>query len=373
MSFSSIVNEWSYTTFVFYLLIILICPIIVHLNKEKCIIFRIGNSKKRVPIGLMLSGAILIFIKGFGTAGYDIRNGYYLNFLTASSLDGIRDQNLEFLFKLLYVFTKHTFNEYWFFLLVISVITVVPVLVIIWKYREKASMPLAMLVYLCLFYFNSFSAVRNYMAASIGLLVFDALYEKKKVKSLILIVIATMVHSTMVALLIPYICVFFKIIKKKYLIIGGGIIGFALLYVSREALIAQFSSIDRYSIYTGSVKVEFGFEQIVYYLPLFLLFLYRKKRYKDIGMDTLTLCYLVEGFAFGMLGYVISIFARFQTIMLPLLIIAPYYLRGVRIGKKNILKILLIIYCVARFYIYMSQYYEIEGLMPYTNIFGWTI
>ena len=82
------------------------------------------------------------------------------------------------------------------------------------------------------------------------------------------------------------------------------------------------------------------------------------------------------GASFGMLSYVISIFGRFQTVMLPLVVILPYYMKNIGVGDKERKAVntgIFAFYCIARFYIYIFQYYIVEGLMPYTNIWGWHI
>lgn len=375
MSLSAVNYEWSNITFIYYLAIIVICPLVLKLYKEYYFTLYLCGKRIRIPVGMFLVGGILIFVKGFSTTGHDVRNGYYLDFLSANSLTTIRDRNIEVLYKIINVVIKNLFGQYWVLLLSVSLITIVPVLVIIWKYRNYIDISLAILCYLCLFYFNGFSAIRNYMAASISLLVFDALYEEKRKKSLILIIVAMLLHRTMIVLMVPFVCVFCKNIKKVYMAIGG-ISGICLIYIFRNSIINYFTQYDRYSVYASSGNVKFGIEQIVYYMPLFLLLYIGVKKYKNSKFDRLSFCYLVMGASFGMLSYVISIFGRFQTVMLPLVVILPYYMKNTGVGDKERKAVntgIFAFYCIARFYIYISQYYIVEGLMPYTNIWGWHI
>lgn len=376
MNFTNVNYAWSNKTFAFYLLIIIGCTFISYIFKNRCITISTVRSKKiKIPIGLTFVGIILLSIKGFGTTGRDLRSGYYLNFLSASSYSNIMDKNLEFLFKSLNIFIYNLWCEYWAFIFVVSIITVWPVLWIIWKHREKISIPIAVLLYTSLFYFNSFSALRNYAAASLSLLAFDAMYERKRFRSLIWIIIAILFHNTMFALLILYIGAFFKSIKRKHILIGATL-AITGVYLGRNYIWKYFASSARYYVYQSSNSTHIGLEQFIYYIPLFILFYFGRKRQQDKQYAIMSFTYLTVGLSFGLLGYVIPIFGRFQTIMLPLVSIVPCYYQNTKKCFKNnrwILTIITIVYCLARFYIYISQYYNLEDLMPYTNIWAWII
>ena len=75
-----------------------------------------------------------------------------------------------------------------------------------------------------------------------------------------------------------------------------------------------------------------------------------------------------------MFSYVLPIFGRMQSIFIPIIILIPYYIKQYKEhyekSKRMILNILTVFYSLARFTIWITQYYGLEDLMPYTNVFG---
>ncbi|SFP38219.1 EpsG family protein [Butyrivibrio proteoclasticus] len=369
--------EWSNATFIFYIFIIFFCVLLTRTFGTRCFSVQVVGASRHIPIGLSCVAILLITIKGISLTGTDVKigAGYWLDFMSADTFHGFRDYAIEPLYILLNVVVKNTFNSYCVFLMLVAVITVIPPVYLIWKYRDKANVSQAVFVYLCLFYFNSFSAIRQYMAVSISFFVFDALYEKKNIKSLLLIFAAAFMHRSVLILVIPYIYMTFNKIKKRHLIMGIVVmlVSSALL---RNDVYAKFAASERYYVYKATESISFGLEQFVYYIPLFILYHYGKAKKQDNNFDRLSFAYLCMGFLFGLMGYVITIFGRMQAIMLPLIIIAPYYFRSsykwVK-DSKMLFDMALYVYCSARFYIWISQYYLGETLMPYTTIWGLSI
>ena len=133
---------------------------------------------------------------------------------------------------------------------------------------------------------------------------------------------------------------------------------------------------ERYYIYGAMDSVHIGLEQIVYYSPLFVVYFLTKKYDINRTFSKASFSYLATGFCYGMVGYIIPIFGRVQAIFLPIVIIVPYYIRLFNIKHpkyKRLINTLVLIYCIARFVIYITQYYVLEDLMPYTTFGGWII
>lgn len=267
-------------------------------------------------------------------------------------------------------------NGYPIFLFVISVATLFPVIYVTNKYQSQISQQVALIMYTSIYYFQGFSLNRIYLSASIGLLAYDAILEKKKWKSMAMILLATCFHISSLIMFVPYVLLMFRRIGKKTILLLETIIGCAV-FLGRGSIYSMMASSTRYYVYSASNGVNIGFEQFAYYLPIIFLWYYSKKKYgiKNRYFEFVSLAYIGSGFLFGLIGYIVPIFGRMQVLFLPLCINVSYYAKPLlnRRRDRYILNILLIIYCISRFYIYISQYYLLDDIMPYITFWGLNI
>lgn len=370
MPFANVTVDWYLSTFIFYTSLILFLYIVSKGFAGQYV----KVAHKRINISLFLITALLIFVKGFGTTGRDLRSGYYYNFMSANSLESVYDQSLEFGYKLLNVIIRNVTDNYFVLIFIISTLTIIPVVKLLRKYKDEIDVPLTILLYLSIFFFTSFSPLRNYLAASISLFAFDAMKENKMKKALIWIVVSVLLHSSLIIIFIPFVLYFMKMFNKKLIAFVLGIF-FILIIVGKNSILGFFLEAERYSKYSDVENTGFGLEQIVYFAPFFFL-IYRMRRYANKNIERLSLAYVGTSFTFGMLSYVITVFGRAQADFLPIIFIAGYYLRLIKTKKpkyRAIVTLLTLLYCGLRFWLYISQYYNLEDLMPYTNVFGWEI
>lgn len=364
--------DWYNSTLMFYLFIMLVSFVFAYIAKKKKIRL---TKMSRFEIWTILFFGIIVFVKCLNTTGRDIRHGYYMNFLSADSLNEFRDKSLEIGFRLLCVFSKKICNNYQFFLFVVGIFTVIPVYYFIKKYKDNIDVPSAILMYLSLFFINGFSPMRMALAASISLFAFDAMVEKKIFKAMSWICIAACFHVTALILFIPLMFCLFRIFNRKFVGISFLLL-FLMILIGRNSISSLLANSSRYYVYKSFNTVDIGFEQIAYYLPLFFLFGLVRKKSSNNHFDKISFLYLSLGFLCGMMGYIVSIFGRFYLMIIPIIIIIPYYIsiaKSLYPRKKIMIDALLIIYCIGRFLIYITQYYNLEDLMPYTNSFGWII
>lgn len=374
MDFTVVNVDWYTSTFIFYLSIILGCYLIALLVKRRKIMFNKNLGIYTYAWSFLLT-IILLFVKGFGTTGRDLRSGYYYNFLSAASLKVFRDQTLEIGYRILNVVIHFISDKYWFFVFVVSVLTVYPMIKIIKKYSNNIDIPVAVLMYTSIFFVNGFSPFRMALAATIALYAFDAMVENKPLKALCWIMLGSCFHITVLVLIVPYFFSMARSFNKKLTALSL-LTFFALVYLGRNSIAAFMSGSERYYLYSSFERVHIGLEQFVYYIPLFLLFFSVQKSDDNRQFSRVSFSYLAMGLCCGLIGYIISIFGRLQMLFLPLIIIIAYYckLYKERFPKKRkLLDFLVLFYCIARFVIYITQYYNLEDLMPYTNIFGWII
>ena len=361
---------WSDSTFIFYLSIIITCFIITLVFER--VVIKFGDIRFR-NLDICLVSIILIFVKGFLYCGRDLIYGYYNNFISATSLQQIRDDSLELGYKFLNVIINNIFHEYWIFVLIVAIITILPIMIFIGKYRDEISVPYAVLFYVSIYFFPSFSVLRIYLASSIGLLVYISLLKKRPFLAFLGIIIASLFHTSMLFLFIPYFLLEFRFLNRKSIVCILVTI-FAFVYIERNSLALLFTG--RYGGYDSFEMATIGIQQFVYYLPLIGLFFYVKKYINEPWNERVFFSYLSVGFTFGLLGYVISIFGRSQAVFLPIVFIVSYLVKIIEENDckyKRIIKLALVLYCIMRFWIYISEYYNIDDIMPYVNFFGWSI
>lgn len=371
MQFTQVYVDWYNITLIFYTIVIITCYVIAIKFQNVYLSIR----SKKISLSYILIFACLLFVKGFGTTGRDLRNGYYYNFIRATSLSEYPDYSVEIGFRIFTVIIRRITDQYFLFIFLMAFITIFPVMNFLNKYKKKLDYPSAILLYTSIFFFTSFSASRIAIAASLSLFAFDSMIEKKPYKALMWIVISSMIHTSTLILIIPYIVSFWRLLDKKIVTIGLSTL-FILVVLGRNSLMAILANNERYSIYNSFETINIGMEQFAYYIPLFLVYNIGRKLDNSRYFNNISFVYLSVGLCFGLLGYVIPIFGRFKDVFLPIIIIIPYYLRLVKRRFRSYevgINICIFIYCMVRFYIYISQYYNLEDLMPYTNIFGWII
>lgn len=371
MNFTTLNIVWSQNTLILYICIIAGC-FLSALVFERCY-FKFGNYF-RLPVWLLIISSALIFFKGFGTTGRDLRAGYYHDFLSATSFDNFRDKTIEFGYRALNVLVRSITDQYWVFILVVSILTIVPFMYITNKYKDQIDLPVAILFYTSIFYFPGFSLLRIAMAGSISLLAFDGLIEKKKWKSLFFIILASLFHVSTAILLIPYVLIIVRIIDKR-MILGGAIAFFLIIYLWRDNIISVLLTSSRYRGYGTEGVLRIGLEQFFYYIPIFILmFLTRKKCHSYF--QKLSIAFVSIGFVCSVFGYVIPVFARTYMNFALIAFIVGWHTKILKQEHRKfrwLINLLIFSYCAVRFGLYILQYYNVDDIMPYTNIFGMII
>lgn len=380
MNFVSVKIDWYQSTLLFYIAIVMICylsPVLFN----RVILKGTVKRKKGSSLWFLMVSFTLLFVKCFNTTGRDIRNGYYKNFLSATSFEEYSDQTVEIGFRTLQVIVRQFSDNYGVFLFLLGLITVVPFLYVVNKYKKRIDVPTAILFYACVYYYSGLSVARIAAAASFSFFVFDALVEKKKAKAFIFILVASSFHVTALILIIPYLMVLFKRLDKKMLCVGSALI-LCIAVLSRDSIYSFMNGSERYYIYKISDGSEIGFAQFAYYVPLVLLYLIGRKNHQDIEfgriMDRIAVSFIGTAFSFGILSYFIPIFGRLYVMFAPLTIVTGYYINNIKSGVhrkyyKYLISALVLLYCFIRFGIYITEYYNLDDIMPYTNVFGWKI
>ncbi len=334
-----------------------------------------GQGSRKTPFVLAL--ALLIVFKGSCVSTTDVKAGYYLNFMSATSFESFRDYTLEPLYQALNVAVRSVTSDYGVFLMIVAAITIAPIGFVIWRCRSRINVPFAILGYSLVFLVTGMSAIRQSIAVSFILLgTYYWVFGKRRLTVLWSIVALGFHTSALVALLLYALLSFHEYIKTQIII---SIATVAVFIAGRTAVELLF--VGRYGSYGAFGDVSFGIAVVLKYLPLAALILFvlqgdSEKRIELSGgsSSVLGLCSAVLLFSVVvcMLGYVISIFGRVESYSAPLVIALAYLVR--RCEERRFfrlpVKCLLVLYFLFRLTVYMNDFYLTEGIMPYIASFG---
>lgn len=339
---------------------------------------RTRKGKTKVPIGLIANTVILILLRGFSAVGMDAVFGYQNDFLNSESLSSFPDKSVEILYRVLNTVVFSIFHDYRIFLIIISVLTVLPIIIIAWKHRDILDLNIVIGLYACIWYFQGLSLLRIYLAASIALIAYEYEIKNKPILSLLWLVVSILFHRSTFILIIPWIIRFGKWFSKEiYFYLTLGII--ASMFVMGKQIfsfVGEFGG--RYAAYRNSSSGHIGFQEILYYVPIFLIMYYSERYISSRKLDNekellvLHKAYAITGFSVGILKYVIPIFGRMQALFLPLSFSVSYSFKKLAITKERylLIKTAIMAYGIIRLYIYLKGYYELDYIMPYVTCIG---
>jgi len=135
---------------------------------------RFKKEKKVIPVMIILLPCILASLRDV-TVGTDVRGYLIPNFQIALTCDTFNEfllmqkNKLEVGFNLL-IYLGAMFKSLWVTFFLIEFMIVVPVLYVLYRIRERASMTIGMIIFLFLFYNFSLSGMRQSVAMSLLLL-----------------------------------------------------------------------------------------------------------------------------------------------------------------------------------------------------------
>ena len=122
-----------------------------------------------------------------------------------------------FAFDILICITKFLDLDFYFFLFICSLIINIGIIFFIKRYSTKFS--LSLFIYIILYYTSTFNIMRQWIACSIFLLAFKYIVDKKIIKYVCMIIIASLFHTTAIILLLIYPFLQETIIKEKIFIL----------------------------------------------------------------------------------------------------------------------------------------------------------
>ncbi|OCA88292.1 hypothetical protein A8F94_10870 [Bacillus sp. FJAT-27225] len=350
------------------------------ISKIRNLIFVINFKQKREDIDLgkhskinflplFISFIILWFFSAFRSVGADYLT-YKEIFNNANDKEYIQYHGIEtgyvLLNKLIRIFTHNEF----LFLAFISLITTLLVFCTIYYFSSKIHVGLAVLAYTSIFYFQSYNLTRIYLASAIVLFASRFLFQKQYGSYILLVLIASSIHTSSIVMFLPLFLVLLFGNNKKW------IVGFLFIFVLTCFIFVDyliyFNISDRYEKYLVDTNLgSIGLGQMVIHAPLVALFLYLRRFELNFKIIHIFFVFIASSFAISMLGYAVPMIGRlFAHFTLPFLIFIPFGVWQIRNEKeyKPVL-VIAILYMVWRLFLYFSGYLFLDGIMPYDTIF----
>lgn len=368
---------------IFYLLIILVCAFLALLTEIIFNIFKLkgysDKSSKLISLIPYLFSFFIAFLVSATRLGIGTDYNLYINMnglfnKNLSIYEQMKNVDVEPGWVIINLMVKELFHDPHYVIVIASLIFVGCVYISIYIYRNKISISMAILLFMCTIYFQSFNLVRQYIAIGILILSIKSIEDKKLFKFLILNILAFLFHYTAICFLPVYfyINVKQKSRSKKFLMILGVLI-ILMCYNQILSIIASiipaFSKYIRYSaVYSKGISVR----AFVFKLPVIIFIMYfgSRLRNKDIFMHNFKDLY----YLFVILSFLTSVNPFASRIGFYYEVIQIYYIAYAVKTLKYKQDILIINGAVVLYYIFYYYinfiYFKYHEVIPYSNIWG---
>lgn len=365
--------NWSDATLLLYFIIVSVACICGRMSQRgKVVVFtttyHVYRPKNRVNyIVIAISFLILVFFSAFRDVGVDVPM-YKSIFLYSTSryadTYGIEPGFL-ILNKVLRIFGVSADFAIAFF----SVATLWFIFKSILHYADQLNIGISVLAVCCLYYFPSFNMMRMYFAASIMLYGFRWLLEDNMRKYLCYFIIASLIHYSAVIFLPAAIGILvFQYGERIFILLFSlsCILSFKVVsYISSVSIIARYN----HYLADGVADGGFGIMHWVINIPLFALYFYASKKLdKSVCLSALFVLTVFE-LLIGLLSYQIAILGRslvyFNVLFVIIIPILLKQLSKMRAPYHKMISCCYALYLLFRFYIYLSEYLYLDGIMPY--------
>lgn len=242
---------------------------------------------------------------------------------------------------------------------------------VIKKYSENISMSI-LLIFLLQIYFYSMNAVRQALAMAIILNAFELIKENKKIKFILICIIASMIHTSALTMIpLVFICNM-NISRKKQIILMISIGG--LSTVIGEILQSLIIKYTKYGWYYSSVFIEEKVSAILL-LTNFLIFILNimyfptkdkeDKSYKILtNINFCAMCLIMVSNFIPLVSRLIKYFTMFQVLLLP-----SIFRREKKAKNRMLIEFIVLSFLVATMF-YQIYFLGGEEVLPYRSIFN---
>lgn len=327
-------------------------------------------------IFLFLSFFILWFFSAFASCGAD-REAYsiiFQNVSISSIFDGWQEPGFN-LFNLIFrIFGDNPRIIY----IAMTTITLGLVYSTLSYLKDEIRIGFAVLAYGSLFYVQSLSLMRIYMASAILFWGIRFLKKDEYLKYGIVILVTILIHYSTMIMILPW-AILYLMYHHRYqqgvhvmvlaCALAGGLVAFKVMAPVMGA-VPMFSRFQQYFENTQSGGI--GIMQFIYFIPIaalvFVVYPNLNENYKRIFFT-----FTSGAFFVAIMSYVIIILGRaFVLFSILYLFVVPYALSILKKKLKGWQYMLVcagvIAYYAFRFMVYISEYHELDQVIPYTNI-----
>ena len=320
-----------------------------------------SKNKKIKSFLLFLSILQLVLIQGLRNVNLGSDMPYYWKYYELQMFNNINDLSFsryEILFKVLTkIVTKITLNKQ-IYLLVLSLLSTLPIGLVVYKKSKNPIMSLLLFLAFGFYNFN-FSGLRQAIAFGIIFYSYTYITEKKPIKFIITVLIASLFHSSAIVFLPAYFLVYFKITKLKIIIIALIDI---LIYIFKVQIFVFFNNLfyENYNmVITNSVNWMIMCLTIVFFCLLF---------YKKIASKDSSLLYnlVVIGSSIMLLSPIANNILRISNYYFMFIILlipeVVYSFKKVKYKFSAELIVVLLSFALYFYLLYVDSY----NIVPYT-------
>lgn len=277
----------------------------------------------------------------------------------------INHERHEIGYKLYCKLIASIYYDYYFFLGITSILSLLPVYRFIKKYSSDYF--LSTLIFMSFtFYSLYFGVIRSSMALSILMISIDFIQKKKPIPFILTVLLAASFHKTALIFLPAYFLSKIKLNKKTFIIF---ITGASILFLSKGFLINMINKII-YQDYNPEEYASGGYSMLVILLVAFIiLYIFRdklieKNKNNFLFINMFMMAILIQTMALE-IG---TLFRVTQFYFFPMITLLPDGLQ-LKIFDTKVMKILR--YCVIIFFIVYFVYSALtyKNFKPYSFIF----
>ena len=251
-------------------------------------------------------------------------------------------------------------------------------------FRTEISIGYAVLAYGTLFFVQSLSLMRIYLASAILFCCISFLKSRRYISCSLLIILATLIHYSSLVMFLP-LAIIILLENHKYMqyvhviAIIIGLFGIGGILIIGSPILQSIVIFARFQRYLENISFSsIGIMQFIYNVPICVL-VFLTMRYIDIQEKRIMIAYTGSAFLLSILSYGIQVLGRTLSLFSILyMFIIPECMKCLKahFWKDNkidkmfyiLISFLCVVYFVLRFMIYLGEYQELDAIIPYKNI-----
>lgn len=333
-------------------------------------------------ICLFLSFLVLWFVSAFANCGAD-RASYgtiFSNVSLADLLSGWQEPGFIVFNMVFRIFGDDPRIIY----IAISTLTLFLFYRTWYVFKTDISIGYAVLAYGTLFFVQSLSLMRIYLASAILFCGISFLKTRRYVSCSLLILLATLIHYSSLVMFLPLVIVILlenhKYMQYVHVIaVVIGLFGIGAILIIGSPILQNITIFARFQRYLENVSFSsIGVMQFIYNIPICVL-IFLTVRYIDVKEKRIMIAYAGSAFLLSILSYGIQVLGRTLSLFSILyMFIIPECMKCLKthLGREKrtkkivyiLISFLCFLYFILRFMIYLGEYQELDAIIPYKNI-----